>query len=114
MAQQQEQQKQQHVFDSSSTSEGSRFCAARLDSEGRLVIQTHDLGGTVEGFFGKGNTEYEAFETFTVEQTQKIREVLGTEDVIAGISRFDSSFALKAHLRDHGIDGGKFWSRIGD
>lgn len=103
-----------HIFENHTDAEGSRrYCAAYLNQDGALVIETHDMGPIVERFYGAGNDEYEAFETFTLEQTQRLREDLG-EDLIAKIAeRFESSAQLTAHIQAIGLERGSVWNRIG-
>ncbi|MBU8820416.1 hypothetical protein KL864_31560 [Mycolicibacterium goodii] len=59
-------------------------------------------------------SEYEATETFTVDQTAQLREALG-DDLIAAIAeRFpDSPLDLARHAETLDIGRGKIWNRIG-
>lgn len=106
----------QHVFEDQQREDGSRlYSAAYLNTDGCLVIETHDLGPIVEKTFGVGLTEYEAVETFGPEQTARLRKYLG-EDLIAAISeRFPtSSLGLTELAKSIGVGRGKVWNRIGD
>lgn len=104
----------QHVFENAIDDDGThRRSAAHLNDTGALVITTHDLGPGVQEFFGM--SEYEATETFTVDQTAQLREALG-DDLIAAIAeRFpDSPLDLARHAETLDIGRGKIWNRIGD
>jgi hypothetical protein len=104
---------QRHVFQDERKDDGSRlYSAAFLNADGALVIETHDLGHVVELAFGM--SEYEAEETFTVEQTQRLRESLGPELIAAIADRFAGSLELKKYAESLGIGRGKLWTRIGD
>ncbi|OBG24109.1 hypothetical protein A5768_22330 [Mycolicibacterium fortuitum] len=103
-----------HVFEDRVDEDGThRHSAAYLSETGALVISTHDLGPGVQEFFGM--SEYEAEETFSVEQTARMREALG-EDLIAAIAeRFpESGLDLAKYAESIGIGRGKIWNRIGD
>jgi hypothetical protein len=104
----------QHVFEDRRREDGSRtYTAAYLNTDGCLVIETHDLGPVVERAFGA--SEYEAFETFDRKQTARLREDLG-EDLIAAIGeRFPtSSLGLTEYAASIGVGRGNIWNRIGD
>ncbi|SKM37490.1 Uncharacterised protein [Mycobacteroides abscessus subsp. abscessus] len=103
-----------HVFEDERDDDGShRHSAAYLNADGALVITIHDLGPVVERSFGM--SEYESEETFTVDQTTRLREALG-DDLIAAIAeRFpDSALDLAKHSEALGIGRGKVWNRVGD
>lgn len=103
-----------HVFENAIDDDGThRHSAAHLNDAGVLVITTHDFGPRVQEFFGM--SEYEATETFSTDQTARLREDLG-DDLIAAIAeRFpDSALDLSKHAEALGIGRGKVWNRIGD
>lgn len=104
---------ERHVFQSERRDDGSYlYSAAYFSESGALVIETHDLGRVVELAFGM--SEYEAEETFTVEQTQRLRESLGPDLIAAIADRFAGSLELKKFAESLGIGRGKLWTRIGD
>ncbi|MGV7586341.1 hypothetical protein PJI74_01235 [Mycobacterium kansasii] len=103
-----------HVFENAIDDDGThRHSSAHLDDAGALVITTHDLGPGVQEFFGM--SEYEATETFTVDQTAQLREALGDDLIAAIVERFpDSPLDLSKHAEALGIGRGKIWNRVGD
>lgn len=104
---------QRHVFQDQRQDDGSRlYSAAFLNADGALVIETHDRGRVVELAFGM--SEYEAKETFTVEQTQRLCQSLGPDLITAIADRFTGSLELKNYAESLGIGRGKLWTRIGD
>jgi hypothetical protein len=103
-----------HVFEDRRSDDGShRYSAAYLNEDGALMIEIHDLGPVVQKAFGM--SEYESFETFSVDQTARLREDLG-EDLIAAIAaRFpDSTLGLAKHAEALGVGRGQVRNRIGD
>ncbi|MGL5810857.1 MAG: hypothetical protein ACRCYQ_13015 [Nocardioides sp.] len=105
---------ERHVFEDQHDGDGSyRYSAAYLTQDGTLVIEIHDLGPVVRKFFGAG--EYEARETFSPEQTERLRASLGA-DLLAEIARRfpRSARGLTEHAEANGIGRGAVWNRIGD
>lgn len=103
-----------HVFENAIDDDGThRHSAAHLNDAGALVITTHDLGPGVQDFFGM--SEYEATETFTTDQTARLREALGGDLIAAIAARFpDSPLDLAKYSDSIGVGRGKIWNRIGD
>lgn len=103
-----------HVFEDERDDDGNhRHSAAHLNPDGALVITIHDLGPVVERAFGM--SEYESEETFTADQTTRLREALGDDLIAAIAARFpDSHLGLTKFSESLGIGRGKVWNRIGD
>jgi len=92
------------VFDSVSDASGSRYSAVSLDGQGQLVVEIHDIGGTFD--------EYQSVETYTAEQTDQLRALLGT-NIISGVAaRFASGAELAEFAEAQGIGRGKVWNWI--
>lgn len=105
---------ERHVFENRVEADRThRYSAAHLNADGALVITIHDLGQGVREYFGA--SEYESEETFTVEQTARLREALG-DDLIAAIAeKFpDSGLDLARYAESIGVGRGKIWNRVGD
>ncbi|MDH6245509.1 hypothetical protein [Mycobacterium sp. OTB74] len=102
-----------HVFEDQCRDDGSRcYSAAYLNADGALVVKIHDQGPVVQRALGA--SEYESTETFTVDQTARLREELG-DDLIAAIAqRFPDSAQFAKHVATLGVGRGKVWNRIGD
>jgi hypothetical protein len=102
-----------HVFEDERDDDGShRHSAAYLNSQGLLVIKIHDSGPVVERAFGM--SEYESTETFSADQTTRLREALGGDLIAAIAQRFPDSAQFAKHCESLGIGRGKVWNRIGD
>jgi hypothetical protein len=103
-----------HVFEDQRSDDGSRrYSAAYLNKDGTLVIEIHDFGPVVERAFGK--SEYESLETFSVDQTARLREALGDDLISAIAERFtDSALGLTKHSESLGVGRGQVWNHIGD
>ncbi len=101
-----------YVFENRVDGDGTRrYSSAHLDADGLLAITTDDSGPAVEKFFGA--PDYEALETFSAEQTTRLREALG-QDLIAAIAeKFPDSLALSKYVESTGIGRGRVWNRIG-
>lgn len=87
-----------------------------VDDDGSLIIEGHDLGGSVGDSFGGGSSEYEFARTIRPEAVARLKELSGVSDVNvleALRDRFGSTFALEEFLDENGIES-SFWSRIGD
>lgn len=88
--------------------------AVRLHGDGRLAVVGHDLGPTVEEFFGC--REYEFAHTLSKNETTKLRKVLGLPrrgDLLVAVQeRFTSTDELRRFLESHAI-AGTFWNRMG-
>lgn len=94
----------EHVFKEQRGEGESRHSAVHLDASGRLVVTIHDLGGIFD--------EYESVETYSIEQTQRLRTELG-DDLIATIAeRFPTKAAFSDYLRQAGIRRGEVWNSI--
>lgn len=92
------------VFDSVSDASGSRYSAVSLDEQGRLKVEIHDVGGAYD--------EYQSVETYSAEQTDRLRKLLGT-DIISGIAaRFASGAELAAFAEEQGIGRGTVWNWV--
>jgi hypothetical protein len=104
----------QHVFEDQRSDDGSRrYSRAYLNRDGALVIEIHDFGPVVERAFGM--SEYESLETFSVNQTARLRETLGDDLISAIAERFtDSPLGLTKHSESLGVGRGRVWNRIGD
>jgi hypothetical protein len=89
--------------------------AVRLEGDGRLTIEGHDLGRDVREFFGCN--EYEFTRSFSKRETAALRGLLGVDrraDLLATIGeRFAETKDLERFAESHGISG-TFWSRTGD
>lgn len=89
--------------------------AVRLEGDGRLVIEGHDLGRDVREFFGCN--EYEFTRSFSKRETAALRGLLGVgrrADLLAAIGeRFVETKDLERFAESQGI-AGTFWSRTAD
>lgn len=77
-----------------------------LTSDGRLVVEGHDLG----------DTEYEFERTLSVEDTSRLAGLLavGVAELLPAIKeRFGSTRPLELFLEEQGI-ASELWIRIGD
>lgn len=92
-----------------------RSISARLEPEGDLIIEGHDLGRGVGSLFGY--SEYEWSLTIAAVDTSKLLAALnaGQSLLKALQQRFsgDQADGLQAFLKDRGIPY-SFWNRIGD
>jgi hypothetical protein len=97
------------------TADDVMWRAVRLDGDGSLTIEGHDLGPDVEEFFGC--REYEFTRRFSKQEAAALRGLLGVTrraDVLAAIGeRFTATNELERFAESHGITG-TFWSRTGD
>ncbi len=97
----------------------SRLLWARLTADGDLVIEGHDVGPGVEGFWGDGLLEYEWILTVRASNVPRLIAAFGGRDgdpVLPLLSaRFaaDDQCASKQFLDDQGVPL-EFWSRVGD
>lgn len=85
-------------------------------ADGGLLIEGHDLGGEVSGFWGDGLTEYEFERRLDAGGVAELRRAagLGETPLLRAIrDRFDSTAELERFLKVHGIES-SFWSRVGD
>jgi hypothetical protein len=103
----------QHVFEDVRDDDAShRRSAAYSNAHGLLVITIHDRGPVVERAFGM--SEYESTETFTADQTSRLKASLGDELIAAIAQRFANSAAFGKHCEAVGVGRGTLWNRIGD
>lgn len=97
--------------------EDTRFLCARLDAQGNLCIEGHDMGPTVARILG--GSEYEwAISLDAAAVPAYVRALGGAagEDVLALLQaavRDDPGCAGVSFLEQHGIPR-SFWSRVGD
>ncbi len=96
---------------------GSRHLAARLKSDGTLLIEGQDLGPDVERFFGPEVTEYEWAWIIRSPGVRALKLALQCDDnvLVALRDRFsgDAAAGLQSFLDDNGIPY-EPWSRVGE
>jgi len=97
--------------------EGSRHLCARLQNDGTLRIEGHDLGPGVARFFGAGMTEYEWVWLIKPPDVQTLSLALADEnDILTTLKkRFsgDAAASLQTFLDENEVPY-EAWSRIGD
>lgn len=95
-------------------SDGTVLRVIKLDDDGALRIEGHDLGSGVEKFFG--HDEYEFTRSLSAEETVRLRTLLGLtddDDLLTTIAeRFGDTPTLERFLTDSGIEA-TFFNRIG-
>lgn len=95
---------------------GSFYRALRLQEDGSLVIEGHDIGRGVSDFWGAESSEYEFARTVAPSAVAQLRVAAALDDsnlLQALKSRFGTTAELETFLSDHGIET-TFWSRVGD
>lgn len=98
---------------------GVRHLAARLSTDGDLVVEGQDIAPGVEQFFGEGNTEYEWAHTVRVADLPDLLAALGGapgDDVLTLLEQRCSGPDAAELSRLLGPDGpvaSERWSRIG-
>ena len=95
-----------------------RHVSARIDAQGRLVVEGQDLGPQVSGFWGDDITEYEWSWTIAREDLPVLAEALETslEDLLPALAARFRGAAL-AGLQPFFAAAGvrvESWSRLGD
>lgn len=94
----------QRTIEFSKTDRGTSWRGVRLDDDGGLAIQGHDLGPA---------TEYEFVRRLTAAETSILRGLLEVPvdgDLLAAVAeRFATTHALEAFVKEHGI-AGSFWN----
>lgn len=97
--------------------DGRRQQSARLQADGTLLVEGHDMGRGVESFFGPGQTEYEWALTILPPGVNKLKLALSCNgDVLVALKdRFsgDASAELQSFLDNNGVPY-DFWSRVGE
>lgn len=86
-----------------------------IDASGGLRITGHDMGASVEVFWG--SREYEFDRSYSAEDTATLRSLMHIPpdaDLLHAIkAHFTHTSEIEALLREEGITGG-FWSRVGE
>lgn len=107
------------VLRDESDERGTRFLGASLRADGAVVIEGHDLGRGVEGFFGSGLTEYEWAWTISAEDVPRLRTALGGKrdadvlDLLAARFAAPNAGNLTSFLKEHDVSYA-VWSRVGE
>jgi hypothetical protein len=90
--------------------DGSRYLYVSRNDGGSVVLEGHDLGRSVESFWGKGHNEYEWVRTIPPSEVQKVRDALGGDstcgvlDLIARWCAEQTPADLVATLEQHGVE----------
>jgi hypothetical protein len=100
------------LLESSKSTSSHRWL--HLEDNGDLVIEGHDLGSSVEEFWGEGRTEYEFTRRIRKQSVEMLRSALGVGggEMLSELATHTSR-EIETALEDADIPS-EFWSRVGD